>query len=128
MTLLSSQGIEILKCSRQILSFYNIKLHKIVSNDLNVLKAFPQTECAASQSEVEFSDDVNQRALGVAWKVKNDEFFMMQMLNLDLLWDHIYCLWGRLNCLLLYRWRVSHCLLSLMTLSTFATTHAQKSP
>ena len=55
---------------------YNLRLHKIVSNDPNVTQAFPKEDRASDLRDLDFSQDTipMQRTLGVLWDVLNDAF------------------------------------------------------
>lgn len=62
--------------TRGMLASYNLRLHKIVSNDLNVTQVFPREDRASDPHDWDFSQDTIpiQRTLGVLWDVSNDAF------------------------------------------------------
>lgn len=64
-------AIDIIQGARSILGTFNIRLHKIISNSYNVLKAFPPSECAMPTT-MEFGEQSIQHALGLAWNVAED--------------------------------------------------------
>lgn len=68
-------AIGILKTSRYLLSRYNIRLHKIVSNSSELLAAFPESE-KACPDQISLSDHPTHRTLGLAWDIKTDSFLI----------------------------------------------------
>ena len=74
--LTSAEPIGLLKGTQQALSTANIKLHKIVSNSVEVMAAFPVEERAKSVSTLDiFADDLpSQASLGLAWNISEDLF------------------------------------------------------
>ena len=68
----SKAAIETLKEVRGLLASRNVRLHKILSNDKEVVEAFPESERADSYFAVE--DPMCQRTLGVFWNAKQDYF------------------------------------------------------
>ncbi|XP_061176110.1 uncharacterized protein LOC133185066 [Saccostrea echinata] len=54
----------------------NIRLHKITSNSLDVIKAFPQEDLAKEVTgiELDLSEAPLQRSLGVSWDISKDSF------------------------------------------------------
>ena len=54
----------------------NLRLHKIASNDENVLKGFPQEDLVKDLSCLDLSKDTlpTQRSLGLLWDLKSDCF------------------------------------------------------
>ena len=59
-----------------MLAAYNLRLHKIVSNDLNVTQAFSKERKASDLHDRYFSQDtiLMQCTLGVLWDVLNVAF------------------------------------------------------
>lgn len=66
-------AVTTLKIAREMLSAYNIRLHKIVSNSAFVTESFPAVECAELKL-FEFDNSPFQRTLGIVWRVESDEF------------------------------------------------------
>ena len=66
----------ILTKARELLSQYNIRLHKIICNTREVLEAFPQSECSINLAELDIQHSEVQRTLGVAWDTIEDVFVM----------------------------------------------------
>ena len=71
-------AINILKTAIDALKTYNIKLHKVLSNNSEVLNSFPDflKTKEIMNNEIEFMSPDLHRTLGVAWDYKNDEFTM----------------------------------------------------
>ena len=71
----AGRAIQTLRDARTLLESYNIRLHKIMSNSTQVLSAFPESEWA---SDFDFTKNIDsvQRALGVRWDCKTDEFVL----------------------------------------------------
>ena len=65
------QGIKILSDARTVLYKSNIRLHKIVSNDARLTKAFPQSVVAESKSEVCLAYGEFQSTLGIFMEPKH---------------------------------------------------------
>ena len=58
-----------------LLSDYNIRLHKILSNKEEVMNHFPEAECATVSNKTMENPSV-QRALGIVWDTKTDSLVM----------------------------------------------------
>ena len=58
--------------ARTLLSRYNIRLHKIVSNHPDVLKAFPPSEVSDKVQQVDLTAHHSQSTLGVTWDTAKD--------------------------------------------------------
>ena len=67
------EAIDALQRTRAALFRFNIRLHKLVSNDATVLNAFEKSE-TAEKPELETNEDFCERILGVSWKVEDDCF------------------------------------------------------
>ena len=50
------------------------RLTKFLSNKEEVIKALPTSEVSKSTENIQFADEVNERALGMKWSLKNDLF------------------------------------------------------
>ena len=72
----SADAVDLLSCTQAMLAAYNLRLHKIVSNDPNVTQAFPKEDRASDLRDLDFSQDtiMMQHTLGVLWDVSNDAF------------------------------------------------------
>lgn len=71
-----SDAISILDMARTALAQRKVRLHKIVSNRIEVVNAFPESERGAVSSQFQLDDTDTQRTLGVAWKSAEDTFTM----------------------------------------------------
>ena len=71
-----SEAVHHLKCIRKVLSYYGIRLHKIVSNRPSVIDHFPESERAKNTSSKSLGNDEVHRALGLAWHVGRDVLFI----------------------------------------------------
>ena len=69
-------AIELLENIREILSKFNIRFCKIISNVPEVMNHFPQSELECLNKEVNLGDSVVHRTLGVAWNVEEDYLFI----------------------------------------------------
>lgn len=72
----ASAPIDLLKRAQQILACSNLRLHKIASNNAEVMAAFPSDDHASDLKDLdpEAADLPMQRSLGVSWDLKNDTF------------------------------------------------------
>ena len=72
----ANSAIAILKGARATLQQFGIRLHKIISSDETVLKAFPPSEIAKDVAQIDFAEEdvLMQKSLGVAWDIKTDRF------------------------------------------------------
>ena len=66
------EAIQTLKDSRALLQKYNIRLHKIVSNNVEVINAFPVSEIGETCCQKELGRHPEQGALGVSWDLPGD--------------------------------------------------------
>ena len=69
-------AVKIIQDAVKICNQGQIRLHKFVSNDKDVLRCVPATECATSIStlNLEFDDLPTERTLGINWDVATDCF------------------------------------------------------
>ena len=72
----ADEAVKLISDSRQILSKYNINLHKILSNSVDVLKAFPSSDTAESYEIFGSKETFSHRTLGILWNPKEDSFEM----------------------------------------------------
>ena len=70
-----SDAISILQDTRDTLSKFNIRLHKICSSSQDVVDHFPESE-RATRSTVTLDDNSEQSALGLIWDVSNDRIIL----------------------------------------------------
>ena len=70
-----SSAVEILKNVRKILGKFNIKLHKLISNNIEVNEQFPPSE-RANLMEVSIGEEIIHRTLGMAWEISSDSFLI----------------------------------------------------
>ena len=66
------QAIEILGKAREVLSSFNIRLHKLMSNSPQVLACFPATEIARENNPLPMEPNGQQAALGISWNSTED--------------------------------------------------------
>ena len=72
----TAQAVDLIKSSQKICAKAGLKLHKVISNNKEVLKAIPAEERAKDVKDFDFEKDhlPMERALGVTWCVENDHF------------------------------------------------------
>ena len=68
----SDEAIEILEGARAILSNFHIRLHKILSNSAEVLRHFPESECASDSQTLLSNGRLLHSTLGVRWDTSDD--------------------------------------------------------
>lgn len=70
------QAISLIKRTQASLAESNLRLHKIVSNSVNVLRAFPTEDHAKDIKELDLGAETipTQRSLGLSWEVTTDTF------------------------------------------------------
>lgn len=73
-----ASAISLLDRARKALATANLRLHKIVSNNPDVMSAFPEEERADNVQSLDFDTDTlpTQRSLGVYWKLDDDAFIL----------------------------------------------------
>ena len=71
----AQQGIRILSDARSILDGYNIRLHKIMSNDPDLLKAFNKEDLAEASSRT-LDEEASHSVLGSSWDTENDAIML----------------------------------------------------
>ncbi|XP_064461872.1 uncharacterized protein LOC135372079 [Ornithodoros turicata] len=69
-------AIDLLRRTPDMLSTANLRLHKIASNSVTVMKAFSSDEYATDLKDLDLGSDVppSQRSLGLRWDIKGDTF------------------------------------------------------
>ena len=80
----AQKAVDLIKSSQKICAKAGLKLHKVISNNKEVLKAIPAEGRAKDVKDFDFEKDhlPMERALGVTWCVENDHFkFIIE------LWD-----------------------------------------
>lgn len=70
------KAICLLRNARAMLATANIRLHKVVSNSVPVMEAFPLEDRAKSVTDLDLRHDIllTQRSLGVHWDIQKDRF------------------------------------------------------
>ncbi|XP_064470080.1 uncharacterized protein LOC135384826 [Ornithodoros turicata] len=70
------EAIELLRRTKAMLATANLRLHKIVSNSVAVMEAFPSDEYAPDLKDLVLGTDTppSQRSLGLSWNIKKDTF------------------------------------------------------
>lgn len=71
-----AEAIRLLQTTQSLLSKSNLRLHKIASNSVNVLKAFPKEDHAENIKDLDLEEDTPhiQRSLGLTWEITSDTF------------------------------------------------------
>ncbi|XP_064462753.1 uncharacterized protein LOC135373586 [Ornithodoros turicata] len=69
-------AIDLLQRTKDMLAVANLRLHKIASNSVAVMKAFPSEEHAKDLKDLDLGTDSppTQRSLGLSWNIKHDAF------------------------------------------------------
>ncbi|XP_071098015.1 uncharacterized protein [Haliotis cracherodii] len=73
----TEQAIDLIKRTQQaLLSGGNLRLHKVASNDPEVMKTFPSDDLAKDLKDLDLGSDLLpvQRSLGMAWDLQSDSF------------------------------------------------------
>lgn len=72
----SEEAVAVIKEAQRICAKANIRLHKVVSNDKEVMKHIPQSELSKAAQDLDFMKEALpiERALGVEWCLENDCF------------------------------------------------------
>lgn len=70
------KAICLLRNAQAMLATANIRLHKVVSNSVPVMEAFPLEDRAKSVTDLDLRHDIllTQRSLGVHWDIQKDRF------------------------------------------------------
>ena len=70
----AEEVVTLIKNMQATLASANLRLHKVVSNSVNVMKAFPTENLAKDIRSLDFSQDnlPAQRSLGVFWNLETD--------------------------------------------------------
>ena len=70
------QAIALIKTTQAMLATANLRLHKIVSNSVEVMEAFPTEDRGKGVHDLDLHRDSlpSQRSLGVYWDLENDTF------------------------------------------------------
>ncbi|XP_030835887.1 uncharacterized protein LOC115921808 [Strongylocentrotus purpuratus] len=69
-------AVKLLKDSQGICAKAGLKLHKVISNDIDVLKSFPKEDRSKEVQQLDLDKDSLslERVLGVVWRIQNDVF------------------------------------------------------
>ncbi|XP_048582064.1 uncharacterized protein LOC125561767 [Nematostella vectensis] len=72
----AQQAIDLVKKAQATLATANLRLHKVVSNSVEVMEAFPADDRAKDVRDLDLRQDVlpAQRSLGVYWDLETDAF------------------------------------------------------
>ncbi|KAK3743580.1 hypothetical protein QZH41_001384 [Actinostola sp. cb2023] len=70
------QAIDLVSKAQAVLATSNLRLHKVVSNSIEVVEAFPTTDRAKDLRDLDLHQDSlpAQRSLGVYWDLERDTF------------------------------------------------------
>ncbi|XP_034052316.1 uncharacterized protein LOC117532859 [Gymnodraco acuticeps] len=71
-----NEPVAALKAAQETLAASNLKLHKIASNSIEVMKAFPKDDLAKGLKDLDLGADFPPmlRSLGISWDVTTNEF------------------------------------------------------
>ncbi len=77
------ETIDLLKRTQAFLSESNLRLHKIISNSVQVLKAFPTEDYARDIKDLDLNGTImpTQRSLGLNWETATDTFTFKVSVN-----------------------------------------------
>ncbi|XP_069809647.1 uncharacterized protein [Dendropsophus ebraccatus] len=71
----SEEAVDLLTRTQEMLSAGNLRLHKIISNSHEVMKAFPSDDHAINLRNLDLSSDAPPvRSLGLLWNIEQDTF------------------------------------------------------
>lgn len=72
----STEAISVIQKAQETLASSNLRLHKIASNDITVMKAFSKEDLAKGLKDLDLGADSPpmQRSLGISWDIATDEF------------------------------------------------------
>ncbi|KAK7945831.1 hypothetical protein WMY93_001559 [Mugilogobius chulae] len=72
----STEAISVMQNAQETLASSNLRLHKIASNDITVMKAFPKDDLANGLKDLDLGSDLPpmQRSLGISWDIATDQF------------------------------------------------------
>lgn len=78
-----AEAIDLLKLTRASLAESNLKLHKIASNSIAVMQAFPSEDLAAGLRDLGLDKEAlpAQRSLGLCWDIDSDTFTFRVAIN-----------------------------------------------
>ncbi|XP_064480187.1 uncharacterized protein LOC135393826 [Ornithodoros turicata] len=70
------EAVDLLERTQRMLMGSNLRLHKIASNSVNIMKAFPTDDCAADLKDLDLNgaDVPMQSSLGLSWHLKTNMF------------------------------------------------------
>lgn len=70
------ESITLLQNAQDMLALSNLRLHKILSNRVNIMRAFPLEDLAKGSKDLDLNADLPpmQRNLGVSWDISEDMF------------------------------------------------------
>ena len=71
-----NEAITLIRNAQSMLATANLRLHKVVSNSVLVMEAFPAEDHAKNIKDLDLRRDVlpSQRSLGVHWNIEKDHF------------------------------------------------------
>ena len=72
----AQQAVRLVRNTQAALATSNLRLHKVVSNSIDVMEAFPMADRAKDVRDLDLRSDSlpAQRSLGVYWNLENDAF------------------------------------------------------
>ncbi|XP_061170947.1 uncharacterized protein LOC133180435 [Saccostrea echinata] len=71
------KAVDLMKRTQKALSYGKLRLHKIASNNQEVMNAFPPSDLSSEMKDLDLSKDnlPTQRSLGLNWDLQSDSFF-----------------------------------------------------
>lgn len=72
----ATEAIDVLKKAQDMLAQSNLRLHKIASNNTEVMRAFPGEDLAKGLQDLDIGQDSSpiQHSLGLGWDLSTDTF------------------------------------------------------
>lgn len=72
----STDAIVVMQNAQDTMASSNLRLHKIASNDVDVMKAFHKNDLAKGLKDLDLGADIPpmQRSLGISWDIATDKF------------------------------------------------------
>lgn len=69
------EAVDLVKRTQEVLKHSALHLHKIASNNIDVMRSFPKEDLAKDLKSFDFSDILpTQRSLGLGWDLNTDSF------------------------------------------------------
>ena len=91
---MENEAITLIRNAQAMLATANLRLHKVVSNSVLVMEAFPAEDCAKNIKDLDLRHNVlpSQRSLGVHWNIEKDHFtFHVSLPEKPFTWRGVLC-------------------------------------